>query len=141
MKEHNLFELIGRFIARLRRAFYRHQTSSCPKSRAGHHSVRLLWHRYTLTDTELIARGLWTTRRADLQTLRVQSRMIKPEIRPGKYIRFTVDGAEELILRRLHYMAGGVHFIMLLGKATGLDLIGPFLGTEEDSSSANSSDL
>lgn len=134
MKEHNLFELIGRLLTYIRKRLHRTQTNPCPKTNAGHRSINFLWFRYTLTDTELIFRTLGT-RRVDLRTLRIQSRVTPPLIHPGKSLRFTIDGAEYITLRHLHYMEGSTHFVLLLGKATGLDLIEPYLGFESRSNS------
>ena len=132
MKEHNLFELIGRLVAYLRNGSARCRTSFCPKTRTGQHSVRLLWIRYTLTDTELILRTLGT-RRIDLRTLGTWSRITPPSVYPGRGIRFQLECVEQVTLRHLHHMSGGVHFVMLLGEATGLDLITPFLGINRPS--------
>jgi len=128
LKEHNLFELISKFFAYLRSSSLCRRTSFCPKTRTGQHSIRLLWIRYTLTDTELILRT-WGIRRIDLQTLRTWGRITPPEIDPGRGIRFHLECVEGAVLRYLHHMKGSVHFVMLLGEATGLDLITPFLGT------------
>ena len=139
MEEYNVFELIDKLIAYLQRRSYRRRTSFCPKSRAGHHRVRLLWIRYTLTDTELILRGLRTHRIA-LEDLRLWGRVTPPEVRPTGRIRFfSLVGLEFATLRFLGRMRGGTHFVMLLGEALRLDLISPFLGAAP--SPATSSDL
>ena len=125
--EDNLFLHIGRLIAFLRRNFHRRRTAFCRKNRMGHHFVSLLWLRYTLTDTALILH-MFGTRRIDLHTLHLCSRISPPDIRPGRRIRFPLDGTDHAALWFLGRMAGNIHFVMLLGEATGMDLITPFLG-------------
>jgi len=132
MKEYNLFELIGRLIAFLRKGPRRNRTGFCPKTRAGHFSISFLWLRYTLTDSELIIRT-FGVRRIALKDLRIWSRVTPPEVRPGQRIRFTLECAERVTLRLLGHMPGHTHFVMLLGEAAGLDLITPFLGVEASS--------
>ena len=135
-KEFNIFEATGKLVTYLRGKVRRRRTSFCRKTKDGHHYTGLLWLRYTLTDTELVIRTL-SERRVDLRDLRLWARNTPPEICPGRSIRFTLeDGC--VTLKYLNLVGSGTHFVMLLGEATGLDLITPFLGTKSPNSEKSS---